>query len=139
MKQTAMFALALLAGFALGAGAIHGLHAQDQKKAAYLVAEVEVTDPAGYQAYLKKAIETLKPYHARSIARGKPDVKEGAAAPGQHHYRRVPEPGRRREMVQHAALPTADRRAAEGGEDAALFCRRAAAIESRIIGRKPCR
>jgi uncharacterized protein (DUF1330 family) len=82
MKRTAMFALARLAGFALGAGAIHGLHAQEQKKVAYLVAEVEVTDPAGSQAYLKKAIETLKPYHAHFIARGKPDVKEGAAAQG---------------------------------------------------------
>jgi uncharacterized protein (DUF1330 family) len=82
VKTTLTVALALVAGFALGAGAIHVLHAQATKKPAYLVAEVKVTDPAGFQAYLAKVGPTLKPYGARYIARGKPDVKEGAAAQG---------------------------------------------------------
>ena len=82
MRDAAKFALTLFAGFAIGAGAIQGLHAQAQKKPAYLVAEVEVTDPAGFQAYQKKAGDTLKPYHARFVANGKPDVKEGAPAQG---------------------------------------------------------
>jgi uncharacterized protein (DUF1330 family) len=82
MKQSAKFTLTLLAGFALGAGAIQGLHAQAGKKPGYLIAEVQVTDPAGYQAYAKKAIATLKPYGAHVVANGKPDVKEGAASQG---------------------------------------------------------
>ncbi len=68
MRQAAKLTLTLLAGFALGAGAIHGLHAQGQKKPAYVVAEVEVTDPPAYQAYLKKAVESFKPYGAHLIA-----------------------------------------------------------------------
>ena|SRR5579862_5478852 len=82
MKQ-AKLAFTFAAAIALGAGAAQGLHAQTAKLApAYLVAEIQVTDQAGYQAYLKKAIESLKPYHARVIARGKPEVVEGAAAQG---------------------------------------------------------
>lgn len=82
MKQAAKLAFAF-AGVALGTGAAQGLHAQAAKPApAYLVAEIQVTDQAGYQAYLKKAVESLKPYHARIISRGKPEVVEGAAAQG---------------------------------------------------------
>jgi uncharacterized protein (DUF1330 family) len=65
-----------------GAGTTNGLHAQSQDKPAYLVAEVEVTDSDAFQAYQKKTIETLKPYNARVIANGKPDVKEGAPSQG---------------------------------------------------------
>lgn len=82
MKQPAKLTLALLAGFALGGGAIQALHAQAEKKAAYLVAEIEVTDPPAYQAYLKKALPTATPYHAVFLARGKPDVVEGAPSKG---------------------------------------------------------
>jgi uncharacterized protein (DUF1330 family) len=82
MKRSAGFALALIVGFALGAGAIQGLHAQAQKKPAYLVAEVHVTDPAGFKAYQKKAIESLKPHHVRVLANAKPDVREGASSNG---------------------------------------------------------
>jgi uncharacterized protein (DUF1330 family) len=78
MKQAAKLALTLLAGFALGAGAIQGLHAQGGKAPAYVVAEVEVTDPPAYQAYLKKAVDSLNAYNSRIIVRAKPDVKEGA-------------------------------------------------------------
>ena len=50
---------------------------------AYLVAEVEVTDPAAFEAYVEKAMESLKPYNARVISNSRPDVKEGA--PAQSH------------------------------------------------------
>lgn len=83
MRQTVKLALALLAGLGLGLGALQGLHAQTAKTApAYVVAEVEVTDQAGYQAYLKKAVESLKPYGAKIVARGKGDAKEGAPVQG---------------------------------------------------------
>jgi hypothetical protein len=51
MKQTTKLALTLLTGFALGGGAIGALKAQGNKPPAYVIAEVEVTDPAGFQQY----------------------------------------------------------------------------------------
>ena len=80
MKQMGKFAVILLAGFALGAGVVQGLHAQAGKAPAYAIAEV--TDPPTYQAYLAKAIDSLKLYNARIIVRAKPDLKEGAPAQG---------------------------------------------------------
>ena len=62
--------MGLLVGFALGAGAIEKLHAQ-----AYQIAEVEVTDPVVFDAYRKKAVETLKLHNGRFLALGKSDVK----------------------------------------------------------------
>jgi len=82
MQQAAKFALTLLAGFALGAGAIQGLHAQAGNKPGYVVAEPEVTDPPAFQAYAAKATETIKAANGRVLAFGKPDVKEGALVPG---------------------------------------------------------
>jgi uncharacterized protein (DUF1330 family) len=82
MKQSAKSVLLLLTGFGLGAGAIQGLHAQGQRQPAYLVAEVEVTNPEGYQAYLRKAMPTGDAYHSRFLARGKPDVVEGTPSKG---------------------------------------------------------
>jgi uncharacterized protein (DUF1330 family) len=76
------FGLAILAGLAAATGASYDGQAQTQKKLAYLVAEIEVNDPAAFQAYQKKALETLKPYHFRVLANGKPDVTEGAPAKG---------------------------------------------------------
>ena len=82
MKQMGKFAVILLAGCALGAGVVQGLHAQAGKAPAYAIAEVDVTDPVGYQAYLSKAIDSLKPYNAHIIVRAKPDLKEGAPVQG---------------------------------------------------------
>ena len=82
MKQIAKLTLTGLAGFALGAGAIQGLHAQGGKAPGYAIAEIEVTDPPAYQAYLGKAIESLKPYNAKIIIRAKPEAKEGQAPQG---------------------------------------------------------
>lgn len=82
MRQIAKLALTGLAGFALGAGAIEALHAQAGKGPGYAIAEIEVTDPPAYQAYLGKAIESLKPYNAKIIIRAKPEAKEGPAPQG---------------------------------------------------------
>ena len=82
MKQAAKLALTAVAGFSLGAGAIQGLHAQAGKKPAYVIAEVEVTDPPAFQAYAAKVPDTLKPYGAKTLARGKAEAKEGAPPQG---------------------------------------------------------
>jgi len=77
MREAARLTLALLAGFALGAGAIQGLHAQAGKKPGYVVAEVEVIDPPAFQAYAAKATEAIKAAGGRVLARGKGVAKEG--------------------------------------------------------------
>ena len=82
MRQMTKLALTLLTGFALGSGLIGGIKAQGNKPPAYVIAEVEVTDPAGFQAYVAKLPPTLTPYHGKTIIRGKADTKEGTAPNG---------------------------------------------------------
>ena|ERR1700722_7447329 len=82
MRHAATAVIGLVAGIAIGAGGIGVLNAQGAKKPAYIVAEVEVTDPPAFQAYAAKVPDTLKPYNARTLVRGKPEVKEGEPAKG---------------------------------------------------------
>jgi uncharacterized protein (DUF1330 family) len=82
MKHTARLALILLGGLAIGAGAIGAVKAQAKKPPAYVIAEVEVTDPASFQQYVAQVPATLKPYHGKVVVRGKADTKEGAAPNG---------------------------------------------------------
>jgi uncharacterized protein (DUF1330 family) len=82
MRETLKLGLVLLAGFSLGAGAIHALHAQAGAKPAYVVAEVQVTDPPAFQAYAAKAGATVKAAGGRYLVRGKAVSKEGAPVSG---------------------------------------------------------
>ncbi len=66
MRSHYTVALAMLAGFGLGAVAVQGLHAQ-ARPPAYTIAEVEVTDPATYQQYIAVGVP---PSAGRFIARG---------------------------------------------------------------------
>jgi uncharacterized protein (DUF1330 family) len=50
---------------------------------AYIIAEVEVTDPAVFSEYVAKAGPTLAAYNARLIVRGKPHAKEGPQPVGE--------------------------------------------------------
>ncbi len=52
------------------------------KTPAYVIAEVEVTDPAVFHDYAAKAGATLAAYNARLIVRGKPRAKEGPVPAG---------------------------------------------------------
>jgi uncharacterized protein (DUF1330 family) len=83
MRHAAAFGLTLLAGIALGAGAIQALHAQTGQKAGYFVAEVSVTKPKEFQAYAAKAEETVKTAGGRFLVIcGKVVSKEGAPVRG---------------------------------------------------------
>ncbi len=82
MKQTAKLAMSLLVGLAIGAGVINTLRAQGAKKPAFVIADVEVTDPTAFAAYVAKVPDTLKPYNGRIIVRGRPFPKEGEAPRG---------------------------------------------------------
>lgn len=82
MRQGAKLALTLLTGFVLGGATIGTLKAQGNRPPAYVVAEVEVTDPAVFQQYAAKVPQTLTPYHGRTLVRGKADTKEGSPMNG---------------------------------------------------------
>jgi uncharacterized protein (DUF1330 family) len=82
ISRTAKLALTLIGGAAAVAAFVRSRRVLSEKRLAYLVAEVEVTDPVAFQVYLNKAMQTLKPYNVRVISNSKPVVKEGTPAQG---------------------------------------------------------
>jgi uncharacterized protein (DUF1330 family) len=82
MNTKSKIVLAAVAGAALGATAIQGLHAQAKLKA-YSVGEVEVINAAAQPSYLpavRKAIEQAHGHTLRTL-NGRVQHIEGAAAP----------------------------------------------------------
>jgi uncharacterized protein (DUF1330 family) len=70
MKTHYTVALSMLAGTALGAAAIQGLHAQ-AKPPVYYVAQIDVTDPDAYgKEYAPKAQAIIKAAGGRFLAIG---------------------------------------------------------------------
>ena len=70
MKTHYTVALSMLAGTALGAAAIQGLHAQ-AKPPIYYVAQIDVTDPDAYaKEYAPKAQAIIKAAGGRLVAIG---------------------------------------------------------------------
>ncbi len=53
-----------------------------EKRPAYVIAEVEITDPAAFQDYVAQAVPTLAPYGGRIVANSPPEAKEGAPSAG---------------------------------------------------------
>ena len=82
MKDAVKLGLVLAAGIAIGAIGVPALKAQPAAHAAYVVAELHVTDPAGFTQYVKALPATLAPYHAKTLARGLPDTREGTPPDG---------------------------------------------------------
>jgi uncharacterized protein (DUF1330 family) len=63
-------ALGMAIGLALGATAVHALHAQ-ARPPIYYVAEVDVTDPDGYiKEFVPKAATSVEAYGGRTLAAG---------------------------------------------------------------------
>jgi uncharacterized protein (DUF1330 family) len=77
-----MLVLALIVGIVIGARGLPIMMAQADAPPAFVVAETQVTDPAGFTEYLRHEPESLALYHGRVAARGLPDVREGAPAEG---------------------------------------------------------
>jgi uncharacterized protein (DUF1330 family) len=70
MKTQHTVALAMLAGFGLGVGAVQGLHAQ-AKLPIYYVAEIEMTNPDAYiKEYVPLAQASIKAAGGRFLAAG---------------------------------------------------------------------
>ena len=61
------YTIALLAGVAIGAIALQGLHAQGAKLKAYSVSEVEILDPSAQAAYLPAARKAIEAAHGRAL------------------------------------------------------------------------
>ena len=81
MKTNHKLALAVLAGIAIGVAGATAIHAQQVKvPAGYVIAEVDVTDPATFQKYAEKVPETLAPFNGHYLVRaGKIQAVEGEA------------------------------------------------------------
>lgn len=70
MKTNYKLALAVLAGLSIGIAGDKAIHAQQvNKPPGYVIAEVEVTDPAGMQKYGAKVPETMAPFNHRYLVR----------------------------------------------------------------------
>src|SRR5476649_776906 len=81
MKSKFKLAIALVAGAAIGAAAIEGLHAQSTPKA-YVVTEIEVINQEAQNAYLPKVGAVIKSTGGAYLARGGKIVAlEGGDAP----------------------------------------------------------
>ncbi|WP_156179734.1 DUF1330 domain-containing protein [Bradyrhizobium sp. LTSPM299] len=80
MKTQYTVAFSMLAGIAVGAVAIQGLHAQSSPKA-YVVTEIEVINQEAQNAYIPKVVEVIKSTGGAYLARGGKTVALEADAP----------------------------------------------------------
>ena len=83
MRPNYKLTIALLAGVAIGAIAVQGLHAQGAKLKAYAVIENEVLDASALAAYLPAARKAIEAAHGRALrtAAGRVVQIEGGPAP----------------------------------------------------------
>jgi uncharacterized protein (DUF1330 family) len=82
MNRYIPLGIAMLAGVAIGAAAVGGLHAQAKPKA-YLVSELQVIDAVATAAYATKVLATQRAAGARPLNTGGGRITslEGAAPP----------------------------------------------------------
>jgi uncharacterized protein (DUF1330 family) len=75
--------MVMLAGAALGALALEGIHAQGAKLKAYVISENEILDASAQAAYLPTARKLIEEAHGRALrtAAGRIVPIEGAAPP----------------------------------------------------------
>jgi uncharacterized protein (DUF1330 family) len=76
MKTHYTVALAMLAGFGLGAVAVQGLHAQ-AKPPVYSVTEIDIADQAAYATYVPKTQAAIKAAGGKILAAGGITTIEG--------------------------------------------------------------
>ena len=81
MKMQLKTAFAVLAGAGLSIATVHGLHAgQAKTPPAFVISNIEVTDPAKYQKYAEASAAVVATYHGKILARGgKTAVFDGRA------------------------------------------------------------
>jgi uncharacterized protein (DUF1330 family) len=84
MKTNHKLAVAVLAGVSMGIAGAQVIHAQQVKTApGYVIAEVEVTDPAALKEYGEKAPAIIASHNGRYVVRGgEVQALEGEAPKG---------------------------------------------------------
>jgi uncharacterized protein (DUF1330 family) len=81
MKSNYKLAIAMLAGAALGATAVQGLHAQ-AKPPAYVISEIDVTNKDAYaKEYVPLAVKALKESGQKQLAAGGKTASIAGEAP----------------------------------------------------------
>ena len=83
MRSNFRLAMVMLAGVAIGAIAVQGLHAQGAKPKAYSLSESEILDASAQAAYLPAARKAIEAAHGRALrtAAGRVVQIEGGPAP----------------------------------------------------------
>jgi uncharacterized protein (DUF1330 family) len=83
MRSNFKFAMVMLAGVAIGAIAVQGLHAQGAKLKAYSISESDILDRAAQAAYLPTARKLIEAAHGRALrtAAGRVVQIEGGPPP----------------------------------------------------------
>ncbi|MGY3609026.1 MULTISPECIES: DUF1330 domain-containing protein [unclassified Bradyrhizobium] len=83
MRSSSKLAMVLLAGVAIGAIAVQGLHAQGAKPKAYSVGEIEILDASAQAAYLPAARKAIEAAHGHALrtAAGRIVEIDGGPAP----------------------------------------------------------
>jgi uncharacterized protein (DUF1330 family) len=83
MRSNFKLATVMLAGVAIGAIAVQGLHAQGAKLRAYSISESEILDSAAQAAYLPTARKLIEAAHGRALrtAAGRVVQIEGGPPP----------------------------------------------------------
>jgi uncharacterized protein (DUF1330 family) len=83
MRSNFRLTMVMLAGVAIGAIAVQGLHAQGAKLKAYSVGEIEVLDASAQAAYLPAARKAIDAAHGHALrtAAGRIVQLEGGPAP----------------------------------------------------------
>ena len=78
-----IYTMSLLAGVAIGAIVLQGLHAQGAKLKAYSVSEIEIIDPSAQATYLPAARKAIEAAHGRALrtAAGQVVQIEGGSPP----------------------------------------------------------
>jgi uncharacterized protein (DUF1330 family) len=70
MRYQCTLALAMLGGFALGAFAVPGLHAQGTAAGAYVIVDInQINDPATFKTLLPKEPQTVASFGGRFLTR----------------------------------------------------------------------
>ena len=80
MRTRWKFAAVAVAAAAVGGAGGALLHAQTAAPA-YLIAEVQVTDPDGFKQYLAALPATLAPYNVKTLTRAKPVAVDASTPP----------------------------------------------------------
>jgi uncharacterized protein (DUF1330 family) len=82
MKIQLKTAAVVLAGLGIGVAAMNGLQGgQAKAPPAYVISNIEVTDPAGYQKYGEAAAAVVATYHGKILVRGGKAVVFDGRAP----------------------------------------------------------